>query len=147
MATGKTAVELFEEGARAVEAGNYAVAFASLSEALARGLERTPLFDSTYAVCLAMQQKHAEAVRLCQAAISEEPCISGHYLQLGRIYLLADQRKEAVRIFREGMLYRRDQRIITELERLGVRRRPVFDDLPRAHLLNRIAGKIFCRRR
>jgi tetratricopeptide (TPR) repeat protein len=147
MATGKKATELVAEGFRAVDAGNFGLAFSCLKEALAMGAERTPAFDCAYAVCLAVQQKHDEALNLCQSAISEEPCISGHYLQLGRIYLLADQRKEAVRSFREGMLYRRDQRIINELERLGVRRRPVFDDLPRTHLLNRIVGRILPRKR
>jgi tetratricopeptide (TPR) repeat protein len=145
MATGKKATELVDEALRAVDAGNYAAAFTALTEALSLGGERTPQFDSAYAVCLAVQQKLDEAFALCRSAIAEEPCISGHYLQLGRIYLLADQRKEAIRSFREGMLYRRDPRIIAELERLGVRRRPVFDDLPRTHPLNRIVGKILGR--
>ena len=141
-----TPESLLEEGLRSLEAGNYAGASTKLEEALALGAEPQPFIDAARAVCLAaLRQQYTQAIETCKQAIAQEPCSSALYLHLGRVYLLADKRKEAIACFREGMLYRRDQRIMNELKQLGLRRRPVFDSLPRQHFLNRVAGRLCAR--
>jgi hypothetical protein len=55
--------------------------------------------------------------------------------------LAADRKKEAIRAFRDGMLYDKNPRIREELERLGLRDLPVIPSLGRAHWLNRLLGK------
>lgn len=139
----KDGLQLLSDGIRAVEAGNYAAALASLEMALSANEPFPPTAQSAYAVCIAAVNKDLErAVGLCRKAIAVEPCETVHYLQLGRVYLVADKRQDAIRALREGLLYRRDERITRELERIGVRRKPLFDDLARSHPLNRLAGRI-----
>lgn len=141
-------IALLEQGLKAVDSGNYAMAMDKLDNAGQLGVARTPEFDAAYAVCLAaLKQQYNHAISICRWAIELEPCESGHYLQLGRVYLHANQRKEALHCFKEGILYRRDQRIIKELKRLGDRRPPVFHQLPRGHFLNRVTGKLFAKLR
>ena len=139
-------IVLLEQGLKAVDAGNYATAMAKLDDAAQLGVPRTPEFDAAYAVCLAaLKQQYDQAVSICRWAIDLEPCESGHYLQLGRVYLHANKRKDAIHSFKEGILYRNDPRIMAELRRLGERRRPVFSSLSRGHCLNRVAGKLVAR--
>jgi len=138
--------KLLDEALRAIDTRNYSLALSKLNDAGSHGLKRTPQFESAYAVChAALKQQFNQSISMCKWAIELEPCESAHYLQLGRIYLLANDRKASLHVFREGMLYNRDRRILSEMKNLGVRRRPVFSSLPRGHFLNRITGK-FVRR-
>lgn len=138
--------KLIQDGLRALDAANYSLALAKFDEAGGLGAAQTPQFSSAYAVCLAaLKEQHDHAASLCHWSIEMEPCESIHYLQLGRVYLLADDRKKALHVFREGILYRRDVRILKELENLGVRRPPFFSTLPRGHFLNRFVGRMMNR--
>jgi tetratricopeptide (TPR) repeat protein len=136
--------KLLHEGLIALDSHNYRLAMSKLNAAGNHGIiEQSTQFESAYAVCLAaMKQQYDKAISMCRWAIALEPCETSHYLQLGRVYLLANNRKASLHIFREGMLYRRDTRIIREMEFLGVRRRPVFHSLPRGNFLNRMAGRL-----
>ena len=83
-----------------------------------------------------------KGIELCLKAISLNPYNSDHYLQLGRIYLLANKKDLAIKIFRKGLKIRKDPRIMEELRLLGCRRSPPFDSLPRDHVVNRVSGQI-----
>lgn len=83
-----------------------------------------------------------KGVELCLKAITLNPHNSEHYLQLGRIYLLAKKKDSAIKAFRRGLKIRKDARILEELRLLGLRRTPPFSSLPRGHLINRLAGRI-----
>ena len=83
-----------------------------------------------------------EGIALCEKAISLNPHHPEPYLNLGRIYVLANKRARAIKAFKLGLRVRKDQRIFHELKRLGVRKPPVLSSLPREHMLNVIAGKM-----
>jgi tetratricopeptide (TPR) repeat protein len=83
-----------------------------------------------------------EGIALCEKAISLNPTQAEHYLNLGRIYLLANKRERAIRAFKVGLRVRKDPRIIHELKSMGVRKPPVLSSLPRDHKLNIVAGKL-----
>jgi tetratricopeptide (TPR) repeat protein len=83
-----------------------------------------------------------QAIELCREAIDEEPGKSVNYLYLGRVYVAAGRKKEAIRIFRDGLLFEANARIDEELARLGWRDLPPFQSLGREHILNRMMGRI-----
>ncbi|MDD2897699.1 MAG: tetratricopeptide repeat protein [Desulfuromonadaceae bacterium] len=83
-----------------------------------------------------------KGIDLCIKAISMNPLNTDHYLLLGRIYLLANKKDQAIKIFLKGLKIHNDSRISRELKLLGNRRTPPFSSLPRTHVLNRVTGKI-----
>ena len=82
-----------------------------------------------------------QGIAMCMKAITNDPFNTDHYLNLGRIYLLGNDRRRAIQAFKKGLQIRRDPRIIKELRQLGIRRTPPFSSLPREHFLNVITGK------
>jgi len=83
-----------------------------------------------------------EGIALCEKAISLNPQQPEHYLNLGRIYLLANKKEPAIRIFKTGLRVRRDPRIINELKGLGIRKPPFVRSLSRDHVINIFAGRL-----
>ncbi|GFE56555.1 lipopolysaccharide assembly protein LapB [Geobacter sp. AOG1] len=138
-----TFAELEELSASAMEAmdeGDTANALACFEKLLA--VERRPLYISCLAFCVAREQgEFKRAVSLCKNAIKEEPKNAQHFLWLGRIHLLAGQKKDAIRIFRMGLRHQRSADIQKELDRLGVRRDPPVPFLRRENPVNRVLGK------
>jgi tetratricopeptide (TPR) repeat protein len=109
-------------------------------------LERTPLTCSCLAYCLAkVRGSFPEAVALAREAISLEPENPTHYLYLGRIHILAKERKDAVEVLRQGLEHKKSPEIIRELEALGARKPAIFKWLPRSHPLNRCLGLLLDR--
>ena len=104
----------------------------------------TPEMISLMGYSLAKQSGQLkEGIALCKKAISLNPNLAEHYLNLGRIYLLANRRELAIRIFKTGLRIRKDPRIIMELKSLGIRKPPFLRSLSRGHLINIVAGKVF----
>ena len=83
-----------------------------------------------------------QGIAMCLRAITNDPFNCDHYLNLGRIYLLGNDRRRAIRSFKKGLKIRKDPRIIKELRQLGIRRTPPISSLPREHFLNIITGKV-----
>ena len=83
-----------------------------------------------------------KGIELCHKAITMSPHNCEHYLHLGRIYLLAHKREQAIRAFHLGLKIRKDARILEEIRQLGSRKSPPFSSLPRGHVVNRVTGKI-----
>lgn len=83
-----------------------------------------------------------QGVAMCERAIANDPLNCDHYLNLGRIHLLGNDRRSAIQTFQKGLQIREDPRIIKELRLLGVRRPPFISTLPREHFLNVITGKV-----
>jgi tetratricopeptide (TPR) repeat protein len=83
-----------------------------------------------------------QGIAMCVKAITNDPSNSDHYLNLGRIYILANDRRRAIQSFKKGLQIRKDPRIIKELRQLGIRRTPPISSLPRGHFLNIITGKV-----
>lgn len=65
------------------------------------------------------------------------------HLNLGRAYLASGNRKKAVEAFYKGLSYDRENKdIIDEIEKLGMRRKPVIPYLHRSHPINIYIGKL-----
>lgn len=133
--------ELFRLGSEALEMKDYATARRYLSAAVAR--ERSPNHLSQYALALAAHTKDIdESITLCQEAVKQDPKNPEHFLRLGTIYLLANRKKEAIRIFRLGLRVGKSPIISRWLQVLGDRKKPVFPFLARTNPLNKYLGKL-----
>ena len=134
--------ELFAKAMDTLKSGKRGEALDLLEQAV--GLDRKPIFCSNLAVCLAKEKNDFKrAVSLCKEAIKSDPKNSIHFLHLGRVHLMANQKKEAIRIFCMGMRHSDNREIIAELNRIGRRRPPIISFLDRSNPLNRMLGKIF----
>lgn len=88
------------------------------------------------------QGKLAQGIELCIKAIQVDPANSDNYIYLGRLYILDGKKELAISTFKAGLKIKRDNRAIEELKKMGIRRPPHFDSLPRDSNLNILAGKI-----
>lgn len=79
---------------------------------------------------------------LCEKAIALDALNTEHYLHLGRVHLLAGHKTRAIATFRKGLKIRKDQRLINELQKIGIRKSPPFATLSRTNILNIVAGKL-----
>ena len=135
---------LMSKGDQALAKGETLVALVHF-ETAAR-VNPTPAVQSALAYCLAKERRqYQKALGLCREALGAEPAQPRHYYHLGRIYLLAEQKTQAIAAFRRGLKQQRYQPIIDELRRLGVRKPPVFNSLPRDHILNKSFGILLTR--
>lgn len=104
-------------------------------------LEWTPLACSCLAFCMAkVRGKYLEATLLARKALDMEPNNPIHYKNLGRILLLAGDNEQGIHMLRQGLQFGERISIIQELDKLGIRKPPIFKSLPRNHLLNRYLG-------
>jgi predicted Zn-dependent protease len=112
----------------------------------ARIMSKDPLYLSSKALCVAkVRRSFKEAIYLCRDALDAEPANPVHYLHLGKILLLAGQKSKAIKAFRDGLKHGGNPEIIAELEKLGLRKTPVFKFLARKHPLNKISGLLLSR--
>ena len=135
------AEELYTMGMEALRSGNTSAALEILEKAV--GLERTPLVCSSLALCLAKEKlDFKRAISLCREAIKKDPKNSIHFLNLGKIHILAGQKKDALRILNMGLRYEENREIIAELQKFGRRRPPVIPFLERSNPLNKYLGML-----
>jgi hypothetical protein len=83
-----------------------------------------------------------KGVAMCEKAIALDTQNTSHYLHLGRVHLLAGHKALAIVSFRRGLKIRKDNRLIQELQRIGIRKSPPFTSLSRRNVLNIITGKL-----
>lgn len=130
----------FEEGLKALTSRRTGEALQWFEKAVAE--EKTPLTCSYLAFCRAKETgRYKEAIALCMEAMKEEPKNSEIYLNLGRVYLLAGQRKSAIRAFDLGLRHGRNAQIMNELNAIGRRKTPPLPFLPRENPLNKYLGR------
>ena len=87
-----------------------------------------------------------EAVTYCTSAVKKEWDRPDFYVNLARVYCGANRRFDAVDVLYKGLnISPRDPVILLELEKLGMRRKPVFGFLERGHVLNRYLGLMISR--
>lgn len=131
--------ELVARGIRAANSGKTSLALECFEEAVE--LRNTPANWSYLAFCLAKERRQFDqAIQLCQEAIHKDPKNAVHYLNLGRVHLLAGHRSEAIHIFRQGLLYEANAHIEAELRKIGLRKPPVVGFLRRNHPINKYLG-------
>ncbi|MBI5676192.1 MAG: hypothetical protein HZC48_10275 [Nitrospirae bacterium] len=146
----KKKTEYFNEAMDLIGAGRGVDAL----DLLKRGLElypSDPLLMSYYG-CLnsIVWKKHKEGIKMCRDAIKQldssvslekEVYYPAFYLNLGRAYLGADKRRDAVAAFNLGLnADPKDQDIIKELKKLGSRRRLPVPFLKRSNPINKYIG-------
>lgn len=136
--------QLLKRGIAEADRGNHMIALLHLENASRLG--SSPLLSSYLGYCISIERREFKpGVALCNEALRLEPDQPLHYLNLGRIYLAANQKAQAIKILRKGLKYGRSPQIVKTLKHLGIRNREVFPSLSRQHLLNRLFGRLFHR--
>ena len=92
------------------------------------------------------ERRFDKGLELCRAAAKEEFFNPILYLNLARLHLAFGFKAEGIRFLRRGlMIDPHNVLILEEMQRLGVRRRPLIGFLRRGHLLNRWLGRFLGR--
>lgn len=129
----------FERARRALTMENTVAALACLERAL--GLEDNPRWYSFLGYCVAKERGQVtKGVELCMTSLELEPGNPDHYLNLGKVYLVSNNKEGAIRAFREGMVKGGSREIVEKLKEFGARKPPVIPFLERANPLNRYLG-------
>ena len=135
------AEKLFTGGLSALAKDDTLAALALFEKAVQK--DDRPAYCSYLALCIAKERGQFQlAVTLCEKAKAREPQASVHYLNLGRVYLSGGKKDDAIRAFREGLSLEKNQEIIDELNRLGIRKPPAISFLKRSNPVNRFLGTI-----
>jgi tetratricopeptide (TPR) repeat protein len=130
---------LIRKGLAEIERGNTLMALVHFEDAARR--DNSPVVRSYLAFCLAKERRQLnKAATLCNEALQEEPANPVHYLNLGRIYLLAGQKNRAIQAWRRGLRIGRNPQIALELRKLGMRKPPLLKALGREHPVNKYLG-------
>jgi tetratricopeptide (TPR) repeat protein len=112
-----------------------------------------PYFASYYGCLLAtVERRPADGVRLCEDAIKmlrhampedKEYFYPIFYLNLGKAYLGANKKTDALDAFQQGLKYDpKNSELHAEMNKIGRRRRQVISFLDRSHPLNRYLGML-----
>ena len=106
-----------------------------------------PKLLSYFGLALALGENRInEAVIYCTKAIKKEFYHPEFYVNLARVYLKANRRSSAVNVLYKGLrIDSNDPGILSELEKLGIRRKPVLGFLHRGHVINKYLGLIMAR--
>jgi hypothetical protein len=142
--------ELTEPMAEAVEAcrrGRWAdglPALARLAEEGERGAKLPAIVYSYLGYGVALRQQRLEdGVKLCRHAVKLAFYDPEGYLNLARTLLLAQKRRNAIRVVQEGLSLVPDHEGLLELHaEMGRRRSPVLRFLSREHPVNLFLGRI-----
>jgi tetratricopeptide (TPR) repeat protein len=98
------AEKLLEQGIEVLTRGDILSALDHFEKAF--HINNSPLISSYYAFCIAKERRQfSKAISLCEEAIKKDPQNPFHYLNLGRIHLLSNEKAYALKIFREGLKY------------------------------------------
>jgi tetratricopeptide (TPR) repeat protein len=142
--TATEAEQEFAKGLTAFRKRNSQAALVHFERAAQLGA--APLHLSYLGYCIARERGQLKkGIALCKDALAQEPDIADHFLNLGRIHLMAGNKMEAIRIFREGLAHGPNQELINELDALGTRKSPVIKFLHRNNPINKYLGKLFHR--
>ena len=80
---------------------------------------------------------------LCREALRADGASPEVYLNLARVLMSHGRKAEGIRYVKRGLMVDpRDEELIEEWRRLGMRRSPVFPFLPRRHVCNRLFGRL-----
>ena len=102
---------------------------------------------SYYGLCIALVENRVqEGMTFCRKAVSRDFLRSDFYLNLGRVYLKANQKTKALETFQRGLeMTEKNGDLMKELKKFGIRQKPALHFLPRGHFLNRYIGLLFQR--
>lgn len=129
-------------GINLARVGDYSEALKVFEEDLRFTEEPTAM--SYYAICLVeVEKKYEQAISLCLMAVEREFYNPDIYLNLGRVYMMNGQKAVAIRAFRKGLrIDETHPELMTEIQEMGVRRRPPLSFLSRRNIANKLLGML-----
>jgi tetratricopeptide (TPR) repeat protein len=135
--------EIFRKGLSLLRKENTLAALACFEKSYE--IEKTTKVQSYLGLCISIERGQIrEAIRLCEDAVAEEPDNPTHYLNLGRVYMNAGRKADALETLRsgtdKGLSSAENAEIRLLLDKLGSRKKSVFPFLPRSHFLNKYIG-------
>ena len=142
----------FRKGLQALEERRYLESLAFFESAL--NLEEKSgnpaprmKYLSYYGLSLSLAAgRTQEAVEMCERALSVEFYNPDLYLNVARVYMAAGERRRAHKALCQGLRIEKGHTgLISEIRRMGLRRRPLFGFLPRNHPLNVLTGRLVAR--
>lgn len=103
-----------------------------------------PVATSYYALCVGAYRKDTEvAINVCKGTLRRGFYSPDPFLNLGKIYLLADRKDLAIKAFSKGLRIDRSHKgLKRQLARLGSRRTAAISFLPRSHAINIMIGQL-----
>jgi hypothetical protein len=142
-----TVPEMLRLGIESCRNGDWNEGLRNLGRIAAMGEEAGTLpgiFYSYLGYGIARKERRIqEGLKLCQHSVEVEFFQAENYLNLARTYMLARNRKAAVKAIRAGLKIDRGNRALLALYReLGIRKRPVLPFLPRSNVVNQFLGRI-----
>ena len=145
----REAEDSFDKGCRALEANDWRAATAFFEAAIL--LEKkltagTPQarYRSYYGLCLGLAKKsHEDAIKMCESAIHLERYNPDLHWNLGRVLYNAGRRRDAYRVFVEGVSQQPGHRgLVNDIRRMGMRKKAVLPFLRRNNPLNVALGRM-----
>jgi len=142
----------FRKGLQALEERRYLESLAFFESAL--NLEEKSgnpaprmKYLSYYGLSLSLAAgRTQEAVEMCERALSVEFYNPDLYLNVARVYMAAGERRRAHKALCQGLRIEKGHTgLISEIRRMGLRRRPLFGFLPRNHPINVLTGRLVAR--
>lgn len=96
--------------------------------------------------CVAKEKgEFSHGLNLCKHALEKEPRNTDLYLALGRLYLVAGHRGNAIAALKKGLRMGPSSAIVHLLEAIGIRKDPVFPFVARNNMLNIFSGRLLTR--
>ncbi len=142
--------ELFKAGIKLLNDKKYSDALASIKMAIKKGGyenmdEVPPLYLSYLGLAMALAEKrYRNGATICEKAIKKEFYNPLFHLNLGKVYVAGGYKHKAIRAFHNGLRIDGDHdEIMTEIKKMGLRRKPVIPFLTRTHVLNKYLGLLF----
>jgi len=130
------AERLLEQGIEVLTQGDMPSALCYFEKAF--HINDSPLISSYYAFCIAKERRQfSKAIALCTEAIKKDPQNPFHYLNLGRIHLLSDEKADAMKIFREGLKYGVTPQVADATVKLVTPEPPVMPPLKKENHFNK----------
>ncbi|MBI5198053.1 MAG: hypothetical protein HZA19_05525 [Nitrospirae bacterium] len=141
---------LFEIGIKLLKEEKNRDALAVLNEAIKRsGCENDadipPHYLSYLGLAMALaENRFRNGALFCERAIRKEFFNPAFYLNLGKVYFAGGYKLKAIDAFYNGLKIDGENiEIRAELQKIGVRHKPVISFLPRTHVVNKYLGLLF----
>lgn len=142
----ESAAEQFITGKRFLREENMDRALRSFEKAYREDKEN-PAYMSYYGMLKAIRSGEIGlGLELCTRAIKKEFFKTEFYINLGRVYMTAGNKKGAIKVFKKGLKFDpQNEDLHRLLVELGFRSRPVIPVLDRSNPVNKFLGILFRR--
>lgn len=140
------ASEQFHAGKRFLKEDNLDRALRSFEKAYKEDKENAE-YMSYYGMLKAIRGGEIGlGLELCTRAIKKEFFRGEFYINLGRVYMAAGNKKGAIKVFKKGLKFdQANEEINKYLVELGFRGRPVLPGIDRSNPVNKLLGILFRR--